>query len=58
MSSPLSLRPGPDVVEAAAMGDPYATAIANAWRFHELVKVVTQEEFERISLAGTVTFNA
>ena len=55
--SALSLRPNEAVMQGAAQGDPYAIAIRDAWRFNEPIRSVTQEEFARISAAGTVTFH-
>lgn len=44
--TPLSLRPGPELVLAVAAGSQQAIAIIVAWRFHFPVVVMTREQLE------------
>jgi hypothetical protein len=57
-----SLRPGVEVCEGCAAGNPLALAIAEAWRFKAnratRITVVSREEYVRLVEKGTVNFGA
>jgi len=57
-----SLKPGIQMMEAAALGQPEACAIRDAWAFRAnratRVKVVSRAEFAEMVEKGTVTFGA
>ena len=53
-----SLRPGADVIEAAAAGNEEACVVRDAWRFNHPIRLVTPDEFECICERGRTTFEA
>lgn len=53
---PLSLRPGEQVVIAAAMGNKLACAIRDAWRPRFDITIMTGEELATLSDRCSVTF--
>jgi len=57
MRAAKSLRPGPVMMNACLSGDPEAQAVRDSWRFSHPVRVVSPEEFKRISEQGETVFN-
>jgi len=57
-----SLKPGIQMMEAAAFGQPEAVAIRDSWAFREnratRVRVLSRDEFTAMVEKGTVTFGA
>lgn len=52
----LSLRPDQTVMDAYVAGDENATAIIDAWKFHEPIIEVTPEEYAVLIQNQMVTF--
>lgn len=52
-----SLKPGPEVIMAAAMGQPYAVEITRAWSCQHPIKRMSPEAYAAlIERCGSVTF--
>jgi hypothetical protein len=62
LKSAPSLRPGVEVCEGCAAGNPLAQAIVEAWRFKAnratRIIVVSREEYARMVEKGTVNFGS